>query len=430
VESASRLRLPLVALALGALAASAGPGAAADTIVLKSGRVIEAERAWYEAAEVRYTKDGGTYGLPHELVDRIESTDGEGGLDPDVARSRERLGARDPGEALRHARLALFRDPASVPALQALAAAQLALGDPRRARESLERALRLDEANPATRALLGDALIASGEPALAAEEYRRGLELRTRRELERQHATPVPGPRPARGAPFRIRYEGSVNEPIGTAVLAILTEAHTEYAKRFGFHPESAITVVLQTGASLRDTARAPEWAGGWNDGTIRVPVMGLEAPSPRLERLLRHELAHSFVASRTGNNCPTWLQEGIAQWLEGGDPGREDSVLAPLARAGQLPSLLTLEGPFRRLSEVEATSAYATSLAAVAHVLRIRGEAGLLRLIEALGERLPAEEALPTSLALDYPELQKGLEDHLRGADGQGGKARAVAAP
>ena len=403
MQTRPRYRIATRLLAAGAavLGLSRSSPGAADTVVLKSGRVIEAEGAWYESTEVRYQKDGGVYVLPRDLVDRIESPTGEAGLDPDILRSRDRLAARDPGEALRHARLALFRDPRSVPALQALAAAQLALGDPGRAKESASQALRLDEADPRSRALLDEALAALGERQQGSSD-----------------------------AQFRIRYEGSMNEPIGMAVLKILTEAHAEYAKRLGFRPEQPVTVVLQTGASFRDTTRAPDWADGWNDGTIQAPVLGLDAPNPRLTRILRHELAHSFVASRTRNNCPVWLHEGVAQWLEGGEPDRDDALLAPLARAGRLPSLLTLEGPFRGLSEAQATSAYATSLAAVAYILRLRGEAGLLRLLAALSDRLPSDDALPVAVGLSYSDLQKGLADHLRTADAKATAARVSSAP
>ncbi len=398
--------------------------------MLKSGRAIDAERAWYEGNEVRYRKDGGIYGIPRDLVEKLESRSGEAGLDPDIQKSRERLRASDPGEALRLARLALFRDPRSIAGLQALGNAQLALGDPRRARETAEQALRLDDREPRSRAMLGDALAALGDRKRADQEYRRSLEIREDPEVQgRRKALGLGrGSEPVEGR-FRIRYDGSVNPPIGAAVLRILTEAHAEYARRFGFRPDLPITVVLQTGARFRDnTPTAPDWAEGWNDGTIQVPVMGLEAPSPHLVRVLRHELAHSFVASRTRNNCPTWLQEGIAQWLEGGDPARNDAGLAALARAGRLPNLLTLEGPFRGLSEAEATSAYATSLAAVAHILRTRGEPALLRLIAALSDRLPSEEALPVALAVSYAELQKALEDDLRTADAR--PARAASDP
>jgi hypothetical protein len=37
------------------------------------------------------------------------------------------------------------------------------------------------------------------------------------------------------------------------------------------------------------------------------------------------------------------------------------------------------------------------------------------VRLLAGLGDRLPAEEALPVALALSYPEFQKSWEDALR---------------
>jgi hypothetical protein len=146
---------------------------------------------------------------------------------------------------------------------------------------------------------------------------------------------------------------------------------------------------------------------------------------------VLRHELAHSFISSKTGNNCPTWLQEGVAQWLEGGDPGRDDAGLAAMARAGRLPSLLTLEAPFRGMSESEATLAYAESLSAVAHIMRKRSDAGVFRLIAALGDKIPSEEAMPVALALSYPEFQRSWEDYLRTVESRpAGAAGTTALP
>ena len=73
--------------------------------------------------------------------------------------------------------------------------------------------------------------------------------------------------------------------------------------------------------------------------------------------------------------------------------------------------------GPFQNLSETDASLAYAESLSAVAHIVRKRGEAGVVRLLSALGDRLPSEEALPVALALSYPEFQKNWEEYLTGA-------------
>jgi hypothetical protein len=289
----------------------------ADRIVLTNGRVIEADRAWWDGGQLRYEKNGGAYGLPRSLVRSVE---------PDAS-----PGAPPPGV---------------VPA-----------------------------------------------PPVPAV---------------------TPPPRSAPAAQFRIRYDGGFNEPLGLAVLDVLSQAYKEYARRLGFAPDDPVTVILQMGTAFQEGG-APEWAAGTNDGTIRVPVHGLDGPSPQLARVLRHELAHSFIAARTAGNCPTWLQEGIAQWLEGGDPGRQDAFVAEAAASGRLLPLLTLEAPFQSLAATEVPLAYAESLSAVAHIIRIRGEAGVGRLLAGLGDRLPSEEALPVALALSYPEFQKSWEAQLR---------------
>jgi hypothetical protein len=202
------------------------------------------------------------------------------------------------------------------------------------------------------------------------------------------------------------------------AVVETLTAAYREFRQKLGFEPAEPVTVQLLMGTTLSDS-RLPDWAEGSNDGTIRIPVAGFDRPTPRLVRVLRHELAHSFVASRTGRNCPVWLQEGVAQWLEGGDPAREDLALAARAREGRLPALLRLEAPFRTLDEADAAVAYSASLSAVAQILRLRGEPGLTRLLSALGDSMPSEEALPVSLALSYPEFQRSWEENLRLTNG-----------
>jgi hypothetical protein len=142
----------------------------------------------------------------------------------------------------------------------------------------------------------------------------------------------------------------------------------------------------------------------------------------------LRHELVHSFLAARVGGAAPTWLQEGLAQWLEGGDPAREDARLATAARAGRLRSLEELEPPFAGLTEAEAKAAYAQSLSAVAHLLRLRGPTGLRALIGALSRGRATADALHAAFGVGYGELQREWEAHLtsggvRGSASTGGR-------
>ena len=94
---ALNVRRSLLAAALLAAVRSA----AADSIVLTSGRVIETEHAWIEGAEVRYVRNDTIYSVPRDLVARVEASDGGPGLvDPDVRKSRERLAEGQAEQAL------------------------------------------------------------------------------------------------------------------------------------------------------------------------------------------------------------------------------------------------------------------------------------------------------------------------------------------
>ena len=357
LNTGRRLILPVVLVGLGGTAG-------ADSIVLTSGRVIEADQAWFEGLELHYRRSGTVSPSPARWS-QVDTADGSTPLEGPAPGQPRAPRRRDPAEALRFARLALFRQPASVPALQALAAAHR-LGQVARARETASTALGLEPGNARSLELLGDALVEGGDFASAREPYRLSLEVanepRVRKKLDAlgDFAASVSSAR------FRIRYDGAADEPLGLAVLRRPRLRLGGVRAAPGVRAEPARHGGAATATTFRDTTRAPDWAAAWNDGTIRVPVAGVDRPTPGLVRVLRHELAHSFVAARAGE-LPHWLHEGLAQWLEGGDPEREDPGLARLARQSRLPRIDSLERPFVGMSEAAATAAYAQSLSAVA---------------------------------------------------------------
>jgi len=410
-------------LSLG-LAAVAG----ADTIVLVDGRVLEADHAWYEGSEVRCRRDGTLYTLPRDAVERLEPSPERGEIVlPEVERSREALAAGDRREALRYARLALFKEPESPAGLEALAAAQLALDEAGSARQTAESAVRLAPGRASSHELLADVLVNLGEIDAARTRYLRALDLGDEARIRRKLRSLEPASALVSSARFRVKYRGDADEALGFAVLNVMDRTWDEYEGYLGFSPDLPVTVVLQTDAAFRDTTRAPGWAAAWNDGTIRLPVRGLVHPTPGVVRVLRHELAHSFLTSRVGPACPTWLQEGVAQWLEGGDPAREDAELRAAAQHGRLTALRDLERPFSALATAEASSAYAQSLSAVAHLLRIGGRAGLRRFIDALAAGRDTAEALAVAYGLDYDRLQSQWMTHLREPESPSGRTAAT---
>ena len=100
----------------------------------------------------------------------------------------------------------------------------------------------------------------------------------------------------------------------------------------------------------------APAWASALNDGEIRIPVEGLTEITPKLRRVIRHELTHSFINAMTRGNCPSWFHEGLAQMREGSDRMDPYPRLRVAQSDGNLLPLWSLEGLFVKQSLASTT--------------------------------------------------------------------------
>ena len=160
-----------------------------------------------------------------------------------------------------------------------------------------------------------------------------------------------------------------------------------------------------------KGSGASAELPGHYQNGVIRVRRQTL-AKESEARRVLRHELAHAAVDQRTRGNCPHWLQEGIAQFLDGTDVVAIDARLRrePLS----LVPLFRIEGPFKDRDPVSREVAYRESASAVSFLVARVGKGGLLFLTSRLGEGRPLEQAL-VETGLSYTELQQAWEASLR---------------
>jgi hypothetical protein len=145
------------------------------------------------------------------------------------------------------------------------------------------------------------------------------------------------------------------------------------------------------------------------------VPVQGLDSVTPDLSRVLKHELTHSFVQQKTRGRCPVWLQEGVAQWMEGRRSRDAAAALVQLYDRKQMPSLGSLEGSWMSLSGDAAVFAYAWVLAAVETIVETQGRSDLERLLDHVAVMPSTEAALKESLRSDYSDLEQQTIAYLR---------------
>ena len=152
-----------------------------------------------------------------------------------------------------------------------------------------------------------------------------------KREMEELHLE--------RSVHFRLEYDGSPNRSNVMEALSVLEVAYDSLSTLFDFEPENKISLVLYQAEAHTGVGPRPDWVGAVFDGKLRVPENVMEY-SGVYRPMLFHELTHCFLRGMTHVAIPFWINEGIAQIVD----GSRNSVEKP---AGGTPSLKNLEKAF-----------------------------------------------------------------------------------
>src|SRR2546426_1097823 len=358
----------------------------ADTIVLKNGRRIVALYAVEEGDKVRYETSAGQLTLPKSIVDHIE-----------------RGGVIDVHGAGKEATQLAITPPAAAATIPGDEIARGAVHDGSIDREfiaKLEEEARSGANGSGQRAAMAHHAAAQFE--LSRGDYEHALqEEQNYGENESGH--------------FTLRYSGAAQPALARDVLRVLEAHFRKIESELDYTPPDPIGVVLYTQDAFVDITRAPAWVGALNDGRIRVPVEGLSNVSPELSRVLKHELTHSFLTQRTHGRCPVWLNEGLAQWMEGQRSGENAATLVEIYDAKQFMSLGALEGSWMRLSGDSAAYAYAWSLANVEAVVQSGGMTDITRILDRIARGGATEVAVREILHGDYGDVMQSTAEYLR---------------
>ena len=456
--------------------------ASADTIHLKNGRTIYADHTRELDGKIEYEVGDNTFAIPKASVERIEaggmaaprSGSSPAAADPD-------LPAIEPSGTVKHAdavKLKVVKDGhVDLDALSAAdqqpdtefaAAAYFVAGrfeqthgNPDKAKVYLLRAMslmpsnhviveqyasllldmnRFAEAVPyATQAtrlapnsadahgLLGYAYFHSEKTKEAIAEFRRSLEIAPDATVEellkraQREASAEASFGEQESGHFTMRYEGGkAPAALRAAIMQTLERHYDDLVREFGISPRQNITVSLYTEQAYFDVTRAPAWSAAQNDGKLRIPIEGLTGVDSELARVLKHELTHSFVAQITRNRCPTWLNEGIAQVMEGSTAAPFGAPLGRMFDHGAEIPLNTLEGSFNGLDGRAATIAYGESLAAVEYIVQTYGMSDVVRLLQRIGEGSSAESALRSVVHSGYASFQTDIGNYLKKTYGE----------
>lgn len=206
-----------------------------------------------------------------------------------------------------------------------------------------------------------------------------------------------------------LSYDPALPKQTVAAASVMLEEAQRELDAAFGISHQEPVTVVLSSGEAFRATANAPHWASGIYDGKVRIPVSP-DLPKEHLRRYLWHELTHAYVAVASGSRCPTWLNEGLAQYFEGERiSARRHELFLTAARGRYLAPFAELEQAFVSIGEADlARLAYDQSLAGWQYLAENGRTDSLQRLMAELKRGRSMDQALQAVYRFDTSTLRE----------------------
>jgi len=434
--------------------AGTGTSLLADTIHLRNGGFIEAENWRYEDDLLVVRQKGGTIVVPRQEVVRIDpSPAGRSGSgtaapagtpqaaeprrtvpvpDRDLARVAEEVRRqireyplarvqntrrlvsllnqmaavayreRRYDDALAALREALSLAPHDHDAQEGLAATHLVLGQDRQARVVLDQAILDHPESPDLLALMGELFYSQEKPeeALAAWQKAQALRpepaLRNRIQKLQRELSVENGYRRSEAFHFTLKYDGArTGADLETAILDYLEGEYWNLARRFDYDPPQPIVIIVYPQRQFHEATLAEANVAGLYDGKIRVPIGGLRQLHDEARRVLLHELSHAFVAGKTRSTAPRWLQEGIAQMVEG---------LSTRAGTGE-----ALARAYRGLADKSRWGrefSYPAALSFVEFVVEREGFYRLVDVLEEMGRGADVETAFRTAIRSDLVEL------------------------
>ena len=204
---------------------------------------------------------------------------------------------------------------------------------------------------------------------------------------------------------------------IADFAFASLNAAYEEYSNLFGQKPEKKVTIRFLSPSEFKKYTGAPAWTSAmyFND-EITIPLnpkKGINLSD--LGRAIKHEYAHAVIAEISDGKCPAWLDEGVAQHLE----GRTNPLLGPALRKwisdNKAMPLDWLQNGFTLLDEEIVPAAYAQSLFSTKKIINDVGFKGIGKYLKNLREGSEEPVSFKDAFEVDQKTFVSSLTSEIQ---------------
>lgn len=206
-------------------------------------------------------------------------------------------------------------------------------------------------------------------------------------------------------------------QPLADHLKKSLTDTHASLTRAFGEIPKYSSSVRLMDEDTFYLSTGAPSWTNAlYYKGQILIPISEKsEFDKDNLERSLKHELMHAVVNALSSGKCPGWLDEGLAEWVEGTEnPALQPALDRYLKKNPPVP-LKMLQSGFTKLDTKMVPAAYAQSLYATHTLINTYGLKRIGIYLKELREGSTKAEAFIDSFSMSEDQFEARLGESLR---------------
>lgn len=207
-------------------------------------------------------------------------------------------------------------------------------------------------------------------------------------------------------------------EELSEVAFNLLDDIYEEISRIVKVSPKEKIVLRFLSPEEFRKQTGAPSWTNAmFFRGEIIMPFsnkdQGLDIAE--LREALRHEYTHALLAEASAYRIPAWLDEGIAQMIE----GKQNPVLAPslrkLSQREQIIDFKKLQNGFVNLNEEIVPAAYAQSLFAAKSIVNRYGFKEIANYLAQLKNGEQGEKAFLIAFGQSQRSFEKQLSEQIK---------------
>jgi tetratricopeptide (TPR) repeat protein len=211
---------------------------------------------------------------------------------------------------------------------------------------------------------------------------------------------------------FIIRYHRTDVTDKGFEHRELLRQVYRNLSKEFAYYfNKNKVVVLLYDAEEFKEITQTPHWVAGLYDGKVRMPFNRQGFTDLDLRALTTHEVTHAFVAGMSSNSAPSWINEGLAEYMENKVKPVDDIVLRSALKTGTLMPLdqLMAQNVTASLKDPLLISLfYQQSFSLVNYLVNRHGLFTMKKMLAEYGKGMNSDEVIRNTLQISVARLEQ----------------------